>query len=235
MSAEGTAFTLKEILLGIADSLTQAQHQLRSLPPYDEYGRPNVQYTLPYLDFNLEVETSFEQKQEGALPPQSLARSRELSKYETYSDKAITYRPVKRSAQSTSNTNRNTTTISGRFVAVMPNEGLPQLVIQTETEDAGSGLFNINVELFTAAGEKVPAALVEFNYNPFESERINKAPLSMIPEFKQQAEMETNVVGKATCKIKLSDADYSSKKIAVIDINVGVVSKSISINKTALQ
>ena len=53
--ANKNALALHEILLSIADSLNVAQHELRSMPPYDEYGRPNTMYQLPYLDFSLEV------------------------------------------------------------------------------------------------------------------------------------------------------------------------------------
>jgi hypothetical protein len=51
---------LQEILLGIADGLTDAQHQLRTMAPYDEYGRPNTLYQVPYLDFQLQVTSEFE-------------------------------------------------------------------------------------------------------------------------------------------------------------------------------
>ena len=57
------SLALHEIVLSIADSLNEAQQQLRSMPPYDEYGRPNTLYQLPYLDFNLEVISQFESTQ----------------------------------------------------------------------------------------------------------------------------------------------------------------------------
>jgi len=76
------ALTLKEILLGITDSLNEAQHKLRNMEPYDEYGRPNTMYQIPYLDFNLQVTSEFESiPQETATPSAQSPSNDDLVKW----------------------------------------------------------------------------------------------------------------------------------------------------------
>ncbi|MGD1847500.1 MAG: hypothetical protein ACFB10_19095 [Salibacteraceae bacterium] len=59
-TSTNNSFALQEILLGISDSLNEAQEALRDVAPYDAYGRPNTTYQLPYLDFDLKVTSEFE-------------------------------------------------------------------------------------------------------------------------------------------------------------------------------
>jgi hypothetical protein len=47
------SLALQDILLSIAEGLNKAQNELNNMQPYDEYGRPNTIYHVPYLDFNL--------------------------------------------------------------------------------------------------------------------------------------------------------------------------------------
>jgi len=55
-----TPLALQDILVSIADSLSQAQQQLSSMPPYDSFGRPNTLYQLPYLDLNIVLSAKFD-------------------------------------------------------------------------------------------------------------------------------------------------------------------------------
>jgi hypothetical protein len=54
------SLALQDILLSMAEALNKAQNELNNMAPYDEYGRPNTIYHVPYLDFNLQVVTEFE-------------------------------------------------------------------------------------------------------------------------------------------------------------------------------
>jgi hypothetical protein len=58
-----TPLELNEILLSIADSLSQAQQQLNDMPSYDIYGRPTTIYQLPYLDFNIALAASYDSEE----------------------------------------------------------------------------------------------------------------------------------------------------------------------------
>ena len=54
------ADTLEAILVGMADSLRDAQTVLDSAPPTDSYGRPSSRYAIPHLDFEMTFELEFE-------------------------------------------------------------------------------------------------------------------------------------------------------------------------------
>ncbi len=237
MSTQNTALTLKEILLGISDSLNEAQHQLRNAAPYDEYGRPNTLYTLPYLDFNLQVEAEFENITDTEYNYGTNKTVGKLATTETYQAAqsylpALSFRPVNKKTLS-KETNKITSTISGRFVAVMPNEGLPQLIIDAKPErTTTNGLYTINVEVFNSAGEKIPSALVEFNYDVNKANLLNPdTTLNHTTNFLKKGEILTDIEGKVKNQIQIDTTDYNSKSIIPILINVGTVSTQISIQK----
>lgn len=237
MSSQNTALTLKEILLGISDSLNEAQHQLRNAKPYDEYGRPNTLYTLPYLDFNLQVEAEFENTVDTTsnyTSNNSLEKVVNTQAYQTAQTymPAMSFRPVNKKTLS-KETNKITSTISGRFVAIMPNEGLPQLIIDAKPEaTVTNGLYTISVSVFNSAGEKIPNALVEFNYDSNKANLLNPhTTLNHTTNFLTKGEITTNIEGKVKNQIQIDTTDYNAKSIIPILINVGTVSTQISIQK----
>lgn len=235
MSTQNTSITLKEILLGISDSLNEAQHQLRNAAPYDEYGRPNTLYTLPYLDFTLQVETQLETS---SITNGTYEHSSGYGKYATsemlYSPAPVmTYRPVSKTSSS-NEFDKITSSISGRFVAIAPNEGLPQLVIEAipKQSNTNSNIYNIEVTVFNSAGENIAGALVEFNYNSSKTELLNpNTALNHNTNFVKQGEVITNINGKAINTIEIDATDYNAKNSIQVDINVGTVFTKISIQK----
>lgn len=234
MSTQNTSITLKEILLGISESLNEAQHQLRNAAPYDEYGRPNTLYTLPYLDFTLQVETELETT---STTDGTYNQSTGYGKYAMtempYSPAPVmTYRPVSKTSSSTES-DKITSSISGRFVAVMPNEGLPQLIIEAIPKQTNiSNMYDIEVAVFNSAGEKIPGALVEFNYNKDKTILLNtNSVLNHHTNFVKQGEVTTDVNGLAINTIQIDATDYDAKSTIQIDINVGTVFTKISIQK----
>lgn len=234
MSIQNTSITLKEILLGISDSLNEAQHQLRNAAPYDEYGRPNTLYTLPYLDFTLQVETELTQS---STTDASYEQKTSTGKYAMqelpYSPAPVmTYRPVSKTSN-TAESDKITSNISGRFVAIMPNEGMPQLIIEAIPKAIGTlGMYDIEVAVFNSAGEKIPGALVEFNYNKDKTNLLNaNSSLNHQTNFVKQGEIITDVNGKAINTVQIDTTDYNAKNSIQIDINVGTVFTKISIQK----
>lgn len=233
MSSVNNALTLKQILLGISDSLNEAQNHLRNVKPYDEFGRPNTLYTLPYLDFNLQVEAEFEKEtsstsQKDTSYPVSSPYERSYKKgYE----KSIAFKPVAITNTDTKETNKITSTISGRFVAIVPNEGLPQLIINATPKPTNNiHEFDIEVEVFNAAGEKISDALVECNYNQQKTALLNpNVTLNHTTTFLNTSEIRTDVNGKAVAKVKVDGVDYASGYILIIEVNVGNVFTKISI------
>ncbi|QXP73713.1 hypothetical protein H0I31_12170 [Tenacibaculum sp. AHE15PA] len=234
MSTQNTSITLKEILLGISESLNEAQHQLRNAAPYDEYGRPNTLYTLPYLDFTLQVETELETSSTtGGTYDQSSGYGKYAMAEMPYSPAPMmTYRPVSKTS-STAETDKITSSISGRFVAVMPNDGLPQLIIEAIPKQTNiSNIYDIEVAVFNSAGEKIPGALVEFNYNRDKTILLNtNSVLNHNTNFVKQGEVTTDVNGLAINTIQIDTTDYDAKNTIQIDINIGTVFTKISIQK----
>ncbi|MDC1162458.1 hypothetical protein OAT18_03345 [Tenacibaculum sp.] len=232
MSIQNTSITLKEILLGISDSLNEAQHQLRNVAPYDEYGRPNTLYTLPYLDFNLEVETALETATDALSRFQDGEGAGKHVKQNFSYAPVMMYRPVSKNSSS-KESNKITSAISGRFVAIMPNEGLPQMIIEAKPKKTNLvGVYDIDVIVFNSAGEKIPGALVEFNYNKDKTTLLNlNTTLNHTSNFIKKGEITTDVEGKVSNQIQIDTTDYNSKSSIQIDINVGTVITKISIQK----
>lgn len=230
------SLTLKQILLGISDSLNEAQNHLRNVKPYDEFGRPNTLYTLPYLDFNLQVEASFE-KETNTEPQNSNTSNLAESPYKRSFDKgytrAIAFTPVVSTKTETKETNKVTSTISGRFVAIVPNEGLPQLIINAVPKSTNNiHIYKIDVEVINAAGEKISDALVEFNYNKQKTELLNpNATLNHTTSFLNTSEIRTNANGKASANVKVDGIDFTNGHILILEVNIGNVLTKISIQK----
>lgn len=232
-----SALTLKEILLGITDSLNEAQHKLRNMAPYDEYGRPNTMYQIPYLDFNLQVTSEFESVSQ-ELPVQSVdtisnADAVPLRQAEFYQPKMM-FRPIPAQSTSSQTSSEVVSTISGRFVATMPNEGIPQVILGCSYKEPvfqnGVYIVTLEVVMENAAGEKLPGMKVEFNFDEDKSEQINGVALTTNPSFDSQ-ELQTNGLGITTNTITIDPTDYNSGKVLFFDINAGTITKKISISK----
>lgn len=237
MSSVNNAFTLKQILLGISESLNEAQHQLRNTKPYDEFGRPNTLYTLPYLDFNLEVEATFEKNTQTPPQPMGMAKTTAgagMSQVAAYSQPeafVMAFKPAKKSTGTKENS-KVYSTISGRFVAVVPNEGMPQLIINAVPKKISMYAYAIEAEAFNAAGEKVSGALVEFNYDRQKTDLLNPGTaLNHATVFTQASEAKTDANGMAKTALKVDSTDYDGGHTLVIAVNLGNVSTSISIQK----
>ncbi|WP_343637222.1 hypothetical protein [Fluviicola sp.] len=226
MSSTSTtnSLALHEIILSIADSLNEAQETLRSMPPYDEYGRPNTLYQLPYLDFNLEVISQFESTETsgggGALPARS-----------------IRFLPFRSTETTTTNQNIVTSTISGRFVAVMPNEGLPQVFLECSAEPdpitSGDGFtgYRITIRAVNAANEAVIGQRIEVNFNTFSSRGFNSGEDVNTPIFTGAKDGYTDENGRFEVSVKLDNVDYDFGKTFIFAANSGTQFSSIAISK----
>ncbi len=237
MSTSNNALTLKQILLGISDSLNEAQNHLRNVKPYDEFGRPNTLYTLPYLDFNLQVEAEFEKETSSETPAteSKVARTSAAQTYQKGYARTLAFKPVTNTSTSTDTkeSNKVTSTISGRFIAVVPNEGLPQMIINATPKATNTiHIFDIDVEVFNAAGEKISEALVEFNYNQQKTELLNpNAALNHNTTFLNTSEIRTDASGKAKTQVQVDAVDFANGHILIIEVNVGNVLTKISIQQ----
>jgi hypothetical protein len=227
------SLALHDILISLADSLKQAQSQLDSVPPFDEFGRPNVIYHLPYLDFNLKVVSEFETQADNnniIQPSRAL-----ISKALVNGPSLLRFRP--QASQLTAGQNRSTTidsTISGRFLAVIPNEGLPRtdiiFNISNISKTGSHYQFDINVTLVNSNNEKISNAMVEVNFDQAESNNMNTTDLVTSPVFSRNEGL-TDGNGNITVTVKISETDYLNGRIFCFTINTGNVFKFISFSK----
>lgn len=233
-------FALNDILLGIAQGLNDAQNQLKNMPPYDEYGRPNTMYQLPYLDFELKVSSEFEEirTEETTSTPSTTGTTTDKT------DKLpIMYSSPKASFKFSTNTKTESTsnvqlvsTISGRFVANLPNEGMPQVIlsVKTLTPVVGTTETRIDIEasLSNVTGEFFNNSLIEFNFDLDTSTQINGVNLFATPRF-SISEVRTDAQGIARTQFFVKTTDYNSTKniTFIVIVGAGSVKKTISICK----
>ncbi|MFA0961057.1 hypothetical protein AB9P05_04575 [Roseivirga sp. BDSF3-8] len=225
-TANKNGLALKDILLSLADGLNEAQEELRSVPPVDELGRPNTIYQLPYLDFRLQVTSEFEQE-----APLSTG---------TAPDKKrgfLRFRAAESAPGGQTNTRTEVfSTISGRFVASVPNEGLPQLEPKVEVSTPkpkgnSNRLFaDVTVTLLNSAGELVTNHMVHFDYDQDTAEAVNKKALSLKPAF-EPAEAPTDSNGQVTVQLSTPKEDYNNGLTTVFTITAGLSTQTISISK----
>lgn len=256
MSAQQNALSLHEILLSLADSLNKAQNQLRSMPPYDEYGRPNTIYQLPYLDFNLEVVSEFGAAEAAAVaipelpggpilgPPDSRENPGGGSKVSSsVIGRPIRFVPLTPSDYSKAGTSKITSVISGRFVAVLPNEGLQQVFVSTtatlvEPDPAEPPVdyvtYRIVVRLQNATGATVENQRVEVNFDEQTTLSINGEELGDAPVFTSPKDGFTGTgenSGLFAVTVQLGGTDYEGDKTFIFTANSGNIFSSVAISK----
>jgi hypothetical protein len=293
-------FTLQDILVSIADSLSQAQQKLNSMPIYDSFGNPVTTFQLPYLDFNIVLETTFStneisedisddqavsvpyvlQKKSFTVfnrpriitfnsetsprkPQQLLTKTGDDFLYplpmrgpdiESNPDAptGVTPEPavIPNSTEDNGDagadieSNKSYTTLSGRFVAVLPNLGLPQTILNVAYEKdqaVKTNTYIIKVNVFNSAGEKLAYQRVEFNFDEDITYSLNygiiaklfedgdiKKDFKIKPKFASQEEF-TNEEGYTETKVTFDDLGIKKKLMIVIKVNLGTIAKSISI------
>lgn len=227
------SLALHEIVLSIADSLNEAQEQLRNMPAYDEYGRPNTLYQIPHLDFNLEVISQFESIQTGSSIPPAL-RGGTLTQITPVN--ALRFVPFR----STETTNKNlgsiTSNISGRFVAVMPNEGLPQFTLTGSSAvggtDSSYAYVKIVFKVLNASNDPVAGQRIEVNFDKETSLSLNANQAVIPPIFTMAKDGYTDEYGMFSVKFQVNILDYNNGKNFVIVANSGTQFLSLSISKS---
>lgn len=253
MSIQSNSLALHEILLSISDSLNKAQAQLQSAPAYDEYGRPNTIYHVPYLDFNLEVISEFSspagssvlaRAASAALSPEANASSSTTQLAQSSAGNYLKFVPFAATDYSKLSKNKITSTLSGRFVAVLPNDGLQQTFIsvltkQVETKTVDAVAFQVFVKLQNAAGDAIDGQRVEINFDKQNSLNLNSGkPFTSDPVFtsgKEGTTGSTKVPGEFSTTVELSKKDYESGLTFVFVANSGNLFSSTGISNTKLK
>jgi hypothetical protein len=248
------SLALQDILLSIAEGLNKAQHELNNMAPYDQYGRPNTIYHVPYLDFNLQVVTEFAGASgtqtagagigaaavAAALPPVKAAAKKGAAAYAPAAlpqRNLIRFMPVQAVAPvdtATKNTARIESSISGRFVAVVPNEGLPQVFIMSETSPPvikDSGYFvRIKATIKNVVGEVLTATRVEFNFDAAATTSLSGMPVTVPPVFSKNEGL-TDATGNIETEVMLDKDDFNNGITFCFVINTSNIQKNISVSK----
>jgi hypothetical protein len=143
--ARASAQAIAALLGGLGQALADAQEDLAQSPPVDAFGRPLPSYRIPEIDFRFEIEAAA--VEEG---------------------RWWDIRPKGGGAPSSV-----TSHVSGRIVAVPPNAGLPETLIE-----AAQGADALELRVSNAAGEILAAAAVEVEIDIEASGAIHGTSLS---------------------------------------------------------
>lgn len=190
------ADTLETVIVGMAESLTEAQAALSSSPPLDDAGRPVPQYRLPHLDFELGFRLETRTTRSG-----TFAR--------------LFFLPV-----STSNSSREvTSTISGRFVAIPPGEGMPLPVLALTATGTGPAR-RLVVQASTTAGELLTGATVQLNIDLDASRELSQAQGVADPRLDgttslAAAVLTTDEQGRAETEVRFGDQLRTQARVLI--------------------
>ncbi len=200
MSDDGKfiADTLESVLVGMAESLREAQEELSEAAPLDAYGRPVPQYRIPHLDFEIGFKLVTDSKSGGGM--------------------RVIFAPT------TDKTRDVNSTISGRFVAVPPGEGLPLPVLTLDITGTGNTR-DIAVTAATSAGELLAGAQVELNVDRGASTALSAAAGVATPRLDGQvgfgrAVVDTGETGTATTTLTFG-ASLQRAAVVVVTAELG--------------
>lgn len=242
MSTAGSfvAGTIEEILVSLAQGIRDAQERLNQLEPFDEYGRPKPQYYLPYLEFTLKIsatETTTTDTGSATTPAASAGRLAQEKRISSplgparIRENPIHFALANPSKARSSTTNEIYSTISGRFVAVPPNDGMPQvtLTITALKDTSGTAKQTVTVVSSYAAGGPVRGATVEFNADPVSTAALNElsTPIALdSTRIFQSGTVVTDDSGVAATVVDFTAVPAGIEKLLVV-ANLGPVRVSI--------
>lgn len=213
MSNEDSRFvseSLEALLVSIADGVREAQDVLSSAPPIDSFGRPTTTYHLPYLDFELMVDMETITKP-GKAP-------------------WLKIRP----RTSTEATRNVSSTISGRLVAIPPNEGLPKIVLTIASERLSARSHRILLSAVNSAGEILAGQGIELNINMDASKQLSQLEGINLTSKRSGTKLEdvillTDANGSAETVFHI-DPGLPAKAVLVLTAEIGTENASLSVS-----
>lgn len=202
--------TIESVLVGMAESLRDAQEALTQSAPLDQYGRPLPQYHIPHLDFEIGFELESETKAGGGM--------------------RLFFKPV------TTQSSRDVTTkLTGRFVSVPAGEGLPLPVLNAQSTALSTTEHDLAVRVTNSAGEVLQGVAVEINFDERQSEALSLASGESEPRLGngvilQSAVPMTDENGWAVTRVTLGNNVSRSAQI-VLTAEVGSEQTLIVLSK----
>jgi len=203
--------TIEAVLASMAESLREAQTELNSAPPLDDFGRPSPIYQIPYLDFEIGFRLQTQERTGGGI--------------------RLKFKPVK-----SGETEREVTSkISGRFVAVPPSDGLPIPILTVSTIRISDLKHTLSITASNSAGELLAGAPIEVNVDTDASIALSEAGGVSSPRITNAATLSTaipvtNHDGIAEVDISLS-ATLQRNAIIVISVELGQQSVLVTLSK----
>ena len=203
-------WTLDDVLLSLADGITNAQDALTRAGSQGTPGR-QYSYHLPRVEFELKM--NLRVVEDAVLSdryrPLRLNRS---------NDKHLLFKPV--GGDTSTSTLDVAAVVRGAFVAVPANGGLPPPVIRT-TFEADNRAPKVEVSAANAAGEPLAGIEVQFNIDRDESAALTAATgrtltLSRDTAF-EKAVVTTDAKGIARSVLRIGDDQESCVLALVID------------------
>ena len=216
------AGSIEEILVALASGISDAQEQLNRLEPFDTYGRPRPQYHLPYLDFALKVNiqsVSTSVPAPTGQPQQSGGGS------------ALRILPSSGRVAS-----EITSTLSGRFISVPPNDGMPQVSLSASIKKMSDGSYEIKAVAGRSDGQPVIGGQVEFNIDAALTQSANPAMAASVPlgaALLNSGMVSTDTDGTANNTINLASITDPKLQKLFIRVQLGLLSASIMIDRNA--
>lgn len=233
MSSQFVASSIEGIIFAMAEGLADAQDRLNLLDPFDVYGRPRPQYHVPYLDFDLKVYMQTTQdsvtSSESSAGAKSVSTAFPHSPYAAPQTKVALIMAPSQSTSNSSTVSQITSTISGRFVSVPPNDGMPQVKLGVQLREGSTpSSYLIKVTAQQANGSAIEGAKIEFNIN--ESETLQENNLSQISftatEFFATGEALTTQLGSVEVTANFDNVPVDVGFVH-IDVQLGVVTTSL--------
>lgn len=162
--------TLDDYLLSLADGIVLAQTQLGQLGASGMPGR-QFNYYLPKVDFELRMHVRVTEDESLGARYAGTSRSSARAKH-------VVFQPATTDPQSGGGNVSTASTdilsvISGSFVAIPSNEGLPAVILSTQVTRDSATQYTIAVTARNAAGEPNVGLNVEFNLDRDETAELN--------------------------------------------------------------
>jgi len=203
-AAELSSGSVEEFLLALADGVNRAQRQLSQISVQLQPGQPAISYELPRLDFEFRV--TFELS----------STSDQFGSSSSFDNgQILRLRPAGRRPGSDTSATQATSLIKGSFVAMPAHGGKPPQVVNVELIRLSAHRLKFQVEISSAAGEKLSGIPVEFNIDHNLSRKLNKGK-----ELDPTTEMQIGVVytnqsGAGTTAL-VADTEPNGKYVAVV-------------------
>lgn len=192
------AESLAELITGIADGVKDAQVSLSSASPVDSFGSPVPRYHLPYVDFDIKVEMETTETTSGK-------RGLRILPMGNIQNKSL-HKDV-------------TSTVSGRFVAIPPGEGIPIPILQVNSTRLSARKHSIEVLASNSAGELLQNAQVEVNLNLELSQQLSSSRGITLNSLRRTAlslvVLETDEFGIASTELTV-DSGVAAKASIVV-------------------